>query len=861
MKNSIVIILAIFCFYLGSDTDCIAQSDSATYKVDLNPELRKKVENLKKSATREPTSENNIAERVDVLWDWANVFALTGGSIPIDLPPAVSIIRGWPMASSNPLYSKLVDAFIHELQIKDEQPEAIGTVVLDSNGPFMVDSWQTIKQTYTVGKMPMVTGGGVMLGQQLFNWLDRGRLQIDYPTNENYVTIQSSNPSVEFEKTTTDNRGTHGGFFRTAYMPTFKITKGTLNEGDTLTVIYGDRSGGSRGYRVQSFTNDRLLLPLYVDLEGTGIFLTPEWPGIEIIGGEVKAVVGFAPSIVKSGASFELSVRSEDFLYNQASGTIPTYEVFLNGKLLTTIPGGTKAITVLSNLVIREPGIHRASFRSLDGQITGESNPIWVQKNPKYGIYWGETHGHSGFAEGQGSLDGFYRFGRDEARLDFLCLSEHDLWMDDFEWKAMQGAVRKFKQEGVFIPFLGYEWTVQAARGGHHNVFFRTPDHDRVPNQEAVELTQLYEGLHKNNDPKDVLIIPHAHQPGDWTTNDPKLERLVEMYSMHGSFEWFGNMYLQHGHEIGFVAASDDHRGHPGYSGTLKRGVLSQFGGLAAVIAPQKTTDAIFSALRNLSVYATSGKRMILDVNLNGYAAGTQQPFTRERRLFCRAIGTAPIESIDVIKNGEMIFSREYLNAALKSHSWVRLAFASSSRSEWGQVPRQYRTWEGTLTVKGARIVSVTTPGFENHNTEKAEIDPNNPNQITFYTQTRGREDIMLIELEGANLNTEFHIHLNSQNRYYAQAGSNSADIKVSLKDILDGRLEHGLEEGDHTDKVILQNVNRDGKREQAFQYTDIDSPSPGDYYYFRVTQLDGACAWSSPFWVGNKKKEDTHKN
>ena len=75
--------------------------------------------------------------------------------------------------------------------------------------------------------MPMATGGGVMLGQQLFNWLDRGRLQIDNPADENYVTIQSSNPSVEFEKTTTMNRGTHGGFFRAAYMPTFKIKKGT----------------------------------------------------------------------------------------------------------------------------------------------------------------------------------------------------------------------------------------------------------------------------------------------------------------------------------------------------------------------------------------------------------------------------------------------------------------------------------------------------------------------------------------------------------------------------------------------------------------------------------------------------------
>ena len=224
MKYGMVMILSVFCFWLAGDTDGMAKSGSANYKVDLNPELRIKVEKLKKAAARVSTSERNIAERVDVLWDWANAFALTGGVIPVDLPPAVSIIRGWPTAFSNLRFSELVDAYIHELRIKDEQPEAIGTVILDSNGPFMVDSWQTIKQTYTVGKMPMVTGGGVMLGQQLFNWLDRGRLQISHPANDNYVTIQSSNPSVEFEKTVTENPGTHGGFFRAAYMPTYKIT-------------------------------------------------------------------------------------------------------------------------------------------------------------------------------------------------------------------------------------------------------------------------------------------------------------------------------------------------------------------------------------------------------------------------------------------------------------------------------------------------------------------------------------------------------------------------------------------------------------------------------------------------------------
>src|SRR5438105_8922209 len=57
-----------------------------------------------------------------------------------------------------------------------------------------------------------------------------------------------------------------------------------------------------------------------------------------------------------------------------------------------------------------------------------ESNPVWVEADPKFRIYWGETHAHSGLSEGMGSIDGFYRWGRSEehtselqSRVDLVC--------------------------------------------------------------------------------------------------------------------------------------------------------------------------------------------------------------------------------------------------------------------------------------------------------------------------------------------------------------------------------------------------------------------------------------------------------
>ena len=53
----------------------------------------------------------------------------------------------------------------------------------------------------------------------------------------------------------------------------------------------------------------------------------------------------------------------------------------------------------------------------------------------------------------------------------------------------------------------------------------------------------------------------------------------------------------------------------------------------------------------------------------------------------------------------------------------------------------------------------------------------------------------------------------------------------------------------EHTDAVAVQLVPSAGPVDQDFTYTDRDETAPGDYYYLRVRQIDGAMAWSSPFW------------
>jgi hypothetical protein len=567
-----------------------------------------------------------------------------------------------------------------------------------------------------------------------------------------------------------------------------------------------------------------------------------------------------APSVVAVGEAFDLSMRTEDGFTNRATGTIPGYKVLRNGEPFDAVEADGDAITVLNGLAIDTPGVYRYTVESDDGAIIGTSNPVWVTESPSARVFWGETHVHSDYSEAQGSPERLFQYARDDARLDFLCHSEHDIWLDDFEWRNMQMLARSYTEEGRTMAYLGYEWSVQRDRGGHHNVLFREPESRRVGIQRANNLPDLYRLLAAENDPEDVLIIPHAHQAGDWNENDPDLERLVEMYSMHGSFEWFGNFYLRNGFRVGFIGGSDDHRARPGYARGIPMPPLVQLGGLAAVVAPEKSAGAIFDAMRSLSAYATSGQRIILDAAVNGAGIGTRQDFTERRDITCRVMGTSPIDHIDVVKNGDVVFSRHYLRVPLELRSKILVGFESSSEV-FGQVrdnPRAYRVWNGTLRVDGAKIVGLATPGFDNPYLEWAEIEPKDPNLIRFQTHTRGRRDTMLVELEGASRATRFTFHLEPAREIGMAAGPvrrpamvPGADFGLRLSGLVDGRINHELTMEQFVDRVTLEAVDPNGALDMDFEYTDLEDPQPGDYYYVRVTQLDGGRAWSSPFWIG----------
>ena len=133
--------------------------------------------------------------------------------------------------------------------------------------------------------------------------------------------------------------GTDWGVFPVRPVAAFRLEGAALTTGDTITVTYGDTSAGSPGLRIQPISNSRVILPLYLDLEGTGDNLSPRWPWFEVRGiAETAFVNAVAPSVVVPGEPFELAVRSEDRFKNPVGGGAPPYLVRLGGEVIANLP-------------------------------------------------------------------------------------------------------------------------------------------------------------------------------------------------------------------------------------------------------------------------------------------------------------------------------------------------------------------------------------------------------------------------------------------------------------------------------------------------------------------------------------------
>jgi hypothetical protein len=245
------------------------------------------------------------------------------------------------------------------------------------------------------------------------------------------------------------------------------------------------------------------------------------------------------------------------------------------------------------------------------------------------------------------------------------------------------------------VTLHSYEWT--SCNYGHRNIYFRERGAPlfrssldevaygtwRVDNPTPTDLWRYLDavGVDSITAPHHPSVALFPVEPGDHFNE--KYDRLIEIYSSWGSSEAgsrptfedislvadrFTNHgvidFLEAGHQFGIVASSDAHDGHPGQAqGTDRRPQLYHYlgSGRTVVLAESLDRDSIFDALKARRAYATTGEPIELGFSygeklMGQTCARTGEPFKISVR------GTHVITRVDVIRNGQVVFSESPLN-------------------------------------------------------------------------------------------------------------------------------------------------------------------------------------------------------
>lgn len=810
----------------------------------LDQSLRASVDALQADVQAQPTTPENLAARLDVLWPWANAFVLNGWPIHPELPWTVGQLRA-PGARPDPAQLADIDEWVREMAYREARPAHIGVLSTPKRGPFPVDAHSTLIMDYVVGERALEPGDGLLIAAR--NYAGGTALQTDDPTAPNYLSASTDQPGVRFVATTGDVTGWFSGRMGKAVTsvargprPLLRLAEGRLPPGSRVRLTLGDTSGGSPGMYLPAVAIDGLRIRVWVHLGSEDLRMNLAEIPFQSVGGPVTQVRATVPSVLRPGERPRIAIWSGDRFRNRATGPVPAYRVLLDDEVVAKLPAGDEAVSELLLPPVTRPGVVRYHIESLSGELSAVSNPMRVDAGVEQRVYWGETHGHSGFSEGVGGVDAYYRFAREDGRLDFVTLSEHDVWMDDAEWREMAAAVQRHHVPGVFETFLGYEWTVNVDHGGHHNVLFRTPvERERIGIQVAPELPELYAGLSAHYDSNDLLIIPHAHNPGDWTQTDAATERFVEISSNHGNFEWFGQAYLAADRRVGFLGGSDDHYGHPGLRPLRRVSSSDYFGGLAAVYAPALNRDELFDAMRARHGYATTGQRTLVQARLNDALPGSVLSACGPVEVTAEIAGTAPIESLQVVRNERVVYHEKKVQPG--DGALVELRLYSDSRpAAAGEFPRSWQIWDGVLIVSGAKILDVSAPRSENIYTEFVRIDPQDPQRVRFFQRTRGAVKNLLLRLGDIDEGAAIGVELAEPETVARETGIDQLRF--------DAWNELGSD-GAET-RWQLRRVRWPAARDVSLRFRDPRPAAAGDRYYLRIEQVDGGMAWTSPWFI-----------
>jgi len=704
-----------------------------------------------------------------------------------------------------------------------------GTASLDAPDTVVAGSFGTWRITYTVGRIGMDDGSTLKIATNMSS--DWGRPQFEDSSADNYATVETSGDATVAARWDTD--GHVRPFKNTVSIDVFD---GSLGYGETISLTLGETGGGSLGHQAQTFVETDFEFVVLVDAFESGEPV--RLPGaltLDVVPGPPDELRAFVPSNAPPGEEVSVRIRAEDYWGNTAvdyNGTVRVEGEGLASEVRGHSSGGLAEIPV----TLSEPGVHRLTVVDTEREdLSTTTNPVRCGTDDTRRTYWGDIHGQSGETVGTGTIDQYFRYLRQNAHLDFGSHAANDFQITDAFWETIQEEVRNAHEPGRFVTFLGYEWSPNTPAGGDHNVYFRSDEADinRSSSWQIAGGYEKHEGTHPVSElystyegRDDVLIIPHqGGRPARLDDLDPELTPFIELMSVWGVFEWFGQEALERGYEIGFVGGSDDHTGRPGASYPTNQAdwAFPIKGPVMAARADELTRNSLWEGFEERRVYGTTGARLFLDVRVDGEPMGSTASVESDPEVAVTVNGTAPVRTVDLFRGTDLIDSRRFDDGG----DDIEILWTGARSKNRHKV----QDWSGGLSLSAGRLTSVEGVGFD-HPTQG----------ITRATDT-------VVRWEGSTAG-------NYQGLRLSVAAPDSATLRIATEPVTTSVSLGELDELRSYDagpvgrqlSVERRGVSETLDVETVFRDCDVsDGRHP---YYVRVRQEDGEMAWSSPVFV-----------
>jgi hypothetical protein len=589
--------------------------------------------------------------------------------------------------------------------------------------------------------------------------------------------------------------------------------------------------------RVQTFVEERSPFSVRLRRPGDTAWFEIALLTTEVIGCAPQRLVATAPSIVAPGQTFAVHVRAEDKWGNPASDVDLDLVIEDTGALGRVLSASGSWVAIPTSLA--QTGVYRLSVRDATGRFVARSNPIRCAESMSR-VFWGDIHAQSAIGCGAQTLEAYFRFARDFAAVDFASHQANCFLVSNEEWCETQNGTARFNQDGKFVALLGVEWSGSMDVGGDHNLYFpgdaaalRRSSHKYLADRSDVETDLPHvTDLHDHYRETDTLMAVHV---GGRTSNlawhEPTTERLLEVHSTHATSEWFLFEALRRGYRLGVTGGSDGVDGRPGASHPGRMAVRNLRGGLTAVMMPRLARADLWQALNARCTYATTGERILLAFEADGASFGESVRGTGRARFTIGVEGTAALRAVELFRGTEGVFAATIAAIDPTPSDEIRVAWRGASGP--GNWEKARMVWDGHLEVGAGRIMAARGWALD---TAAEGIVAQTPMRIDWRSITAGDWDGIVLKLEETAQTTLRFV-------------SAPLDFELNLAQLAKGRVERTMR--DPAREVTIERLPRvPAGMHWAGTWQDTSAPAGDHAYWLRVSQEDGAYAWSSPIYV-----------